>query len=294
MKALNEINMYKKILKVIKTSRPTMWLAHFGLFTIGAINAPGFNVSLYKYLIPIFLLSFPYSLFIYSINDAFDINTDNHNSRKGSRYGEQHKIEEKTNLIINGFLGLIPCIVYFLFFDLNTIVIFITTTFFLGFYSIKPIRFKGIPILDLVTGGFIYGLGLSLLGYNMNAGNLSYIPNAIFFVSLILLLLQMMGSILDYVPDKKDRINTSSVFFGYKTMIVVGIFTLLFSLGYFIKYPLLIILNLIAVFFFSLLFSDKVRFNEKLINQITDIILIIGNLVVLISLVWDNSIFIFN
>ena len=94
-------------LRIIKTSRPLLWLMNITSLTIG-ISSAGETVlltPLFYYLVVIF--SFPYSLFVYGINDYYDSKSDNLNNRKGGILGIKHDSRFKKNLPLFSFIGLI-------------------------------------------------------------------------------------------------------------------------------------------------------------------------------------------
>ncbi|MBN1263068.1 MAG: UbiA family prenyltransferase [Candidatus Pacebacteria bacterium] len=210
--------------RIIKTSRPILWLANWTSLIIGVAAAGESKLFCPGFFAAAFLLGFPYALFVYSINDYYDVKSDWLNPRKGTALGPKHETEFVRLLPRLSFLGFITTLVGLLFFGKEVIAVYFVTSLFLYFYSARPIRFKGIPVLDgLIGGGFFLTSG-GLLGYLMFGQTISSLltsfPIGFFVLFVAGTAIHLVGAALDIEPDKMEGTNTSAVFFGYKTIAV--------------------------------------------------------------------------
>jgi 4-hydroxybenzoate polyprenyltransferase len=210
------------ILKIIKTSRPLLWCIHIYTFIYGAVASQHFTLSSFHLWWGIFLLTLPFSLFVYAINDYYDIGTDSINDRKGGTYGEKHQGTFITYLPRLGLIGFLVSGVGFCFFGGTVLGIYLFLAVILYYYSAPPLRFKNIPILDAITGGTIYVAGVYLLGYLIAGGNIvmftASLPTTFLYSLIVGTVFHLFGSLADEVPDRKEGIKTSSVYFGGKTI----------------------------------------------------------------------------
>ncbi len=215
--------MFKKTLTIIKTSRPLFGLNHISLFLFGATSSANFYFST-KLLPVFFLLFFVFSLFIYALNDFYDQKSDSLNPRKGGQLGITHsKKTAKKLLTWTNWSIFASLLISLVFLPIKAFLVLLTTGFFLYFYSAPPLRFKSIPILDILTGGLIYAAGISITGYLYFENSLfpfNQIPNNVVFVIFGSIIFQAMALMIDYLPDKKQGIKTSAVYFGQNRLII--------------------------------------------------------------------------
>jgi len=159
--------------KIILTSRPLLWLAHLSSFFFGISQISSNDLNPYKIFIVIFLLTFPVSMFIYGLNDVSDYESDILNERKGGLLGLKHDKNE-FNLIY--FFSVLSGFIFIIFSFFSGFIPFVLSSsfvFVLGFYSMKPFRFKNIPVIDAITGGCLYSLIITLWSYSMFNGSFS-------------------------------------------------------------------------------------------------------------------------
>lgn len=252
------------ITKIIHTSRPLFWLPHIFNYLFGAVASGNFQFDLIK-LLPIVILTLPYSLFIYATNDFYDTVSDKANNRKGGIYGEKHNLGELKYLRKIAFWGFILSLLFFLFYGPLILAIFLFLSLLLYFYSTPPIRFKRIPVLDTLTGGFLYSFLIALLGFFIFKGSfqllLTNFPPIILFVSILSIIAHLFGAVFDEKPDKLQKINTSAVFFGPKITLTFCNLLLILSFVLFKS-------NLIASAFIIVILSGCILgYKEKIMQS---------------------------
>jgi 4-hydroxybenzoate polyprenyltransferase len=220
----------KEIVHIIKTSRPIFWLTQGLSLIIGICALENSKMYSIQFFFLAFFLSFPFSLFIYSANDYFDIVSDSNNPRKGNILGLKHTKFEKRKLLWYSLAGFILTFVGMLILSYKTALLFFVIALFLYFYSAKPIRFKGIPIFDAFFGGGVYFSTGGILGFFALGGSIRNLYNFPFGILLLFVLgvvIHLLGAIMDIEYDKKEGTVTSAVFFGYKK---TAIFCIVLSL----------------------------------------------------------------
>ena len=75
------MNLKDKLILLLKTSRPIFWIVQPLVFLISLFISGAALSSLS--IIQLILLSFPYCIFLYGINDVYDYESDKLNPRKG-------------------------------------------------------------------------------------------------------------------------------------------------------------------------------------------------------------------
>ena len=204
--------------KLIKTSRPLFWFTHFTLLIFGGLQSQTFHLGNFPFALSLIIFSLPLSLYVYVINDSYDLDTDLLNPRKGTIFGNKHDRPAINNLKICGFIGLAVSLLLAGLIGSLSIVAIIILSIAAYLYSAPPIRLKSIPVIDAIVGGGLYFYTVMVVGYLASAGNIAKIADIFLrpfiLVALLGLFGQLMGSVLDVEPDKKSGIRTSAVFFG--------------------------------------------------------------------------------
>lgn len=216
------------------TSRPLLWFTHFTLFTYGGLQSNAFHLNSLQFILGLLILSLPFSLFIYAINDYYDLKTDLLNPRKGGIFGEKHGILTIKYLKIWGFTGLAISLILAIFLGIHALIVMIILSLILYSYSALPLRFKSIPVIDTLTGGGLYSYLIVAIGYFAFAGSEAQVidilkPPFIFF-GLFGLAGHLMGAVLDVEPDRKNNARTSVVIFGINKIVSFCIVVLLICL----------------------------------------------------------------
>jgi 4-hydroxybenzoate polyprenyltransferase len=201
-----------KISTLIEISRPKFWGYLGGTFlvgyTIGIQDLTEFYTLTFFYLLFFFLL--PANFFLYGINDLFDQDTDQYNSKKGQ---QEHRLQktESTKLVLFLLLSLLLALPAFLLLpSLIARIFFILFIFLAAFYSAPPLRFKSKPIIDSASN-VLYILP-GLIGYQLTANQLSW--PIMLAISCWAVAMHLFSAIPDIEADKKAQLKTSAIFFG--------------------------------------------------------------------------------
>jgi len=168
-------------------------------------------------VLQLILLSFPFCIFLYGINDVYDYESDRINPRRKKQ--SQNPLEPEERKLVKQ-----ASVIAFLLLVLSS-VITLNPTNMLGmflllfssyFYSAPPIRFKERPPLDSVVNGIIYLLGPALLALSYGA-NILEVPGRIYLVALSVMGVHSLSTVMDYTPDKQVGYRTFAVVFGKRT-----------------------------------------------------------------------------
>ncbi len=216
----------KTVLRIIEISRPVFWPSTFFIFLLGIIFSRHEITSIGIFYA--FLWSFPYSLWLSTVNDLADMKTDNINTFKGGISGVKVKDSEiifLKRLQCVSFLTIIVPILFtfsagggpaygwnylFLFASLAALIIPYT-------YSSYPIRLKEKPPFDSLSNG-AFVVSVFIAGYVFNGENIfeNIFIQACIAIFLGVSAMHIFGALRDYTPDKKSKVKTSAVFFGQK------------------------------------------------------------------------------
>lgn len=133
---------------LLSISRPRFWIYLVGPALLGgvaALTSGGRWSWLGAFALLIF--TFPANLFLYGINDIFDIETDRLNPKK---QGYEKTLDPKNiqPIVCWSILSLLPFLITFLLLPLPAALSVAAFLFLGAFYSAPPIRAKARPFLD--------------------------------------------------------------------------------------------------------------------------------------------------
>ncbi len=209
---------------LITLSRPLGWLLAplvylIGLFYSGATLS---GVS----ILQIMLLSFPFCIVLFGINDIYDYGSDKLNPRKNPldlTDKDFHVIKSSAVVVILGLL--LSAVLTKSVFNIAIMVLLI---FFSYFYSAPPLRFKERPPLDSVSNGLIFLLVFAL-GYSL--GKPVYdIPLKIYLVGLCVSGIHAYSTVMDYDTDNAVGHKTFSTVYGKRTACLYALLCFLSAL----------------------------------------------------------------
>lgn len=211
-------------MKIIRTSRPLYWLVHSSLFITGAVASGRFSYTDKRFVLAALLLTLPFSLFVYAINDYYDRESDRNNPRKGGAFGERHDEESARRLRAYGFFGLCVTLAGFALLDIRLFVPVLSLSAVLYYYSTPPVRLKSVPALDALSGGGVYTLALAIFGFLLFDGKLEpslyAIPTSFSAAFVLGVVFHLMAAAVDEVPDREQGTLTSAVYFGAPSVIL--------------------------------------------------------------------------
>ena len=212
-----------KIGLLVRTSRPPVWiLGPFVFFAYLPVSSDRFSPLP---LLQALLLSFPYCIFLYGVNDAYDYESDRVNPRRKSQPLRPLEPEDRNAvkqasaiafllLVLSSVITLNPT---------NMLAMFLLL-FSSYFYSAPPIRFKELPPLDSVVNGIIYLLGPALLGWSYS-GNILELPSRTYCYALCVAGIHSFSTVMDYTPDKQAGSRTFAVVFGKRAAAFAALIT---------------------------------------------------------------------
>lgn len=214
---------------LIKTSRPLGWLIAPLVFLLG-LTAFGTPLSTLASL-QLILLTFPYCVLLYGINDMFDYEADKLNPRK--TVPDSPEMETKFFPFMKN-LSLVVAIVLFasavITLNPTNIVAMILFLFFSYFYSALPLRFKERPPLDSFSNGIIYFYAPVLLGASFGTTLLD-IPIQAYFITACVMGIHSFSTVMDYSADRLAGDRTFAVALSKR---VASFFTVVvFTIAYF-------------------------------------------------------------
>ncbi len=212
--------MLDKIRYAFEVSRFRFWIYTGGTFvigyTLGAETISDFyNFEYYIYLLYFFFLA---NVFIYGVNDLFDLSTDKENPKKDEK---EHRLAEKKISELKKIL-IAVVIISSLFIILQNSwmerAVFSSFLFLSYFYSARPLRFKSKPILDfssnmlyIIPGIFAYILASSTFPPYL------IVIAGFFHISAM----HIFSAVPDIRYDKKAGINTTPVMIGKRASLVL-------------------------------------------------------------------------
>ena len=209
---------------LFRTSRPLGWVASFSLFRIGMEYGSAQNT--FSTVGLSIVLTFPFCLYLFGLNDIADRESDIDNPRKGNwihgaSSPEDHDTLARWSPWIGG--GIVALFVPLIPFAAGVVLAFILIVSWA--YSTKPFRLKEIPIVDGLTTASIM-IGLLCVGFLTNTAP-SSIPYEAVAVAPCLVGLHIFASVVDLESDRKANHRTLAVRAGPR---IAGLVAIAFSM----------------------------------------------------------------
>jgi 4-hydroxybenzoate polyprenyltransferase len=218
----------ERLVLLIKTSRPVFWIIQPLIFLVGLFFALGELTPLAIFQAA--LLSFPYCIFLYGINDIHDYESDKINPRKQLVQGV--KLEPKYHSFINRVSAVIIVILAIsslITFSWLNILGMAMLLFFSYFYSAPPLRLKTRPPLDSFSNGLLYFLGPALMGGSFGVISFNGFLKLI-FITICVMGLHAFSTLLDLQADKQAGDKTFGIVFGKRIAILFALLAFLTAL----------------------------------------------------------------
>jgi len=261
---------------VIRIKAVIFWSLIFLLgFSLGLQNL-SINKLFYPFIV-IIVNSLLFSIFIFTINNYYDIETDKDNPRR-----------KKINAIAQGEVNIAFVKILIIFCVITTLSISI---FFKGYelfllslfclisswiYSAPPLRLKGKPVIDVFW--HFLGFFLFVIYGSYIAGEIKEISLLVAFsAGIFSCIFQICNHILDYDYDKKSKTKTIAVLLGVKktkkilnlsiiiNFLILVILIILFSINHYIPL-IIIIIGLIFSLYLSMSFKKKTVKKFSVVN----------------------------
>jgi len=148
-----------------------------------------------------YILSFPYSVFLFGINDINDYDSDQINPRKKT-FPITNAIK-RFILVVSVLTAVFLILISALTQNYENIILTTLLLLISYYYSSGPLRFKEIPFFDSFSNGLIFFLVFSA-GYSYG-GSAVDIPLKIYFVALCVMGIHGFGTVLDFEARKSSN-----------------------------------------------------------------------------------------
>lgn len=203
---------------LLELLRPPFLVFTSALIFAGYITTGSFSTDILPSVIGFTFLG---QLSVISINDYFDRDTDQGNTRKGSLEGaivtKENEDFVKKVVIVSHLLLVILAFFHSSFVFISSLTVFIAS--FL--YSVPPFRFKARPFLDSLCNVFIlyftFGIGTGLAG----GGITDIIPGMFWFALIFGGPVHMAASYVDRKSDREAGLKTSAMVLGHKGIVLL-------------------------------------------------------------------------
>lgn len=238
--------------QVFLISRPWLWPIPLLVYLGGLFY--GFNADelflmsdlfLGLVLFQIFVLTFPFGVAGYGLNDFHDRASDAYSFRKSYLKNTNWDLMYKLCMIF-GLLILLSGLFFWFYFNNFYNLIFIILLLFFGWsYSSPPLRLKKIPFVNGLINSFVYFLFPLLL-----ALSLSYsFPSQSLWIQVIGVLFYgisttILANVVDYKSDEKAGLKTLPVRIGANKALFVS--SLVCFIGFVLVFPQTLLYKIIS------------------------------------------------
>jgi len=260
--------------EIINISRPHFWIYQFGTYLVGVAAAVSLadmttiSITAVPIVIFGFYFLFPANLFIYGINDIFDFETDQKNSKKDSY---ELRVYPKQHNFLWFIIGLanVPFILIAVLTGMRsvTLVWLGIFLFFAGFYSAPPIRAKSKPFIDSFFSSVLY-VATGIFGFFL-AGGTSVAWHLVFAGLFWAMAMHAYSAIPDIKADEASNINTVAVTLGKRNTLFVcaGLYT---AAGIFGSFTVGVTSLILTIPYLLLMFvSANERYTERIFDVYT-------------------------
>lgn len=198
--------------KAILVSRPIFWPIAPSAYLFGVYSSGG---SLgWLEALQALLLSIPLGIYVFGVNDLFDMDSDRANPRrKGSIWGA--RIEPSDRGWIAPLSALCVIAIFASAAASGNALHMLVVALFLPFpyiYSAPPLRLKSVPVLDSLTNA-TYTYAPFAMGYSLS-GSLGFLSPGMVLFSLVFSAAHAIGTIMDLQGDRKAGIRTFAAALG--------------------------------------------------------------------------------
>lgn len=194
-------------------SRPRYW-HYLGspvlLGLIYAADSVGELLSIPSLAFALYFL-IPGNVFLYGVNDAFDVDTDEHNPKKASE-GKEMMFQEDTSVVGAIVLSGVLAVGFLGITDSETVLLLVATWLLLSVeYSAPPLRLKSIPLVDSLSNGLYVIPGIA--AYVSLAGEFPPLTAIVAFW-MWTMGYHTFAAIPDIEPDRKANVRTLATVLG--------------------------------------------------------------------------------
>ena len=209
------------VLRLLKMSRPRFWLYLFGPALLGAaaaVHSDAGRLSLFSVLSVIIFL-FPANLFLYGVNDIFDIETDRLNPKK---QGYEQALDPKMipQVLRAVILYLLPCCILLLFLPRAAFWSFCIFLCLGIAYSVPPFRLKARPFLDALSN-ILYVVPALVTWYAFGGGAIN--PYLVVAGGVWCMAMHAYSAVPDIEADRAAKLSTIATTLGKNgTLIFCG------------------------------------------------------------------------
>lgn len=232
--AVSEYNVMNKLLLLVKESRPVGWVFGPLVFLLGMTISGSITITPAT-IFQILMLSFPFCIFLYGMNDVHDYESDKLNPRKKAAGGWiDPKLEPDYHSYITHvsiFVVILMFLSSFLTLNITNILAMVALMASAHLYSAPPARLKERPVVDSISNGIIVFSTL-LLGFSF--GNSVFdVGITIYLITAVAIGIHAYTTIMDYEFDKNAGYKTTAVVFGKRgtSLFVLFIFILTFCVA---------------------------------------------------------------
>ncbi len=199
----------------ILTSRPLLYPLIPLIFILG-YQAGGGSLTdwLYQDWLFVLMLTWPFGMVVYGINDVSDSATD-YLDHDRSRFEGGAGDKSNNRSIILGvciavvLMTLVASVAYgWLGFIFSVLVLFASLI-----YSVAPFRLKGRAGLDVLFSGIVYVCFIYGFGYWL-VKPFSSLPESVYILAMLAVSLHALGTLRDYTVDHQARVRTLAVALG--------------------------------------------------------------------------------
>lgn len=211
--------MWRRFLILLKISRPPLWIALPLVFCMGlAYGQRGLTDPSFRFtpliILQMCMLSFPFCLFTFGLNDVYDFASDQMNPRKKGIEGIRLEARYHRMVKIAAFwVGIVFLCVSAATANLANVYFAVTLLCLSYVYSAPPWRLKIRPPFDVVSAGILGFLAPFALGFSF-VDDATALPFQAYYFTCCVMGFHAFSTIMDHDVDKRIGDRTFAVAYG--------------------------------------------------------------------------------
>jgi lycopene elongase/hydratase (dihydrobisanhydrobacterioruberin-forming) len=190
------------------------WGGYIGMSLLGyLLGLTGTGIDYIGFLVYMAAVAL-YLGFSFSVNNCFDHAGDRLGDKASKNPIALDQMSVRSGIIFSAALAASGLALTAIWFGSGPALLYAVMLLLSGAYSTPPIRFKSIPVVDMLSHGLFFGALIVLFGVSVAGGSnpLTFFVLAdVFVVSLTLELLNQIG---DATEDAKSGVKTTAIMIG--------------------------------------------------------------------------------
>jgi 4-hydroxybenzoate polyprenyltransferase len=152
--------------------------------------------------------------FSFSVNNCFDHEGDRLGEKASKNPIATNQMSVRSGIIFSALLALSGLALSGVWFGVGPMIIYSVLIILSGAYSTPPLRFKSLPVIDMLSHGLFFGSLIVFFGVSVSGGSNPLTMFLLADVFILSLTLELYNQIDDVAEDTESGVKTTVVLIG--------------------------------------------------------------------------------